>query len=103
MFLLQLQHCSIQMPNSAQHFSFSDEKDLKLMGQHYLFRPISLTNLSSKVKFEYFTAYCAALILAVLSSIIIGAQALSVSLNAEKYQLVHYNTLTVGISCLPYA
>jgi hypothetical protein len=42
------------------------------------------------------TVYCMSPKLAVLSSIIIGAQALAVCLNTEKYQLVCYNTLTVG-------
>jgi len=94
-FLLQLQYCSIQMPNAARHFAFQI-KGFKINGTALFILPIKFNNLSSKVKFEYFTAYCTALILAVLSSILIGAQALSVSLNTEKYQLVCYNTLTVG-------
>ena len=57
---------------------------------------INFKNLPSKVKFEYLTVYCASPKLADLPSIIVGSQALSMSLNTEKYKLVRYNTLTVG-------
>jgi len=59
-------------------------------------------SLSSNVKFQYLTVYCAAPKLAVVSSIILGAQALSVCLNTEMYTLERYNTLTVGFSFAAY-
>ena len=58
-------------------------KGFKIKGTAFFISPIMFINSSSNVKFEYLTVYCAAPKLAVLSSIILGAQALSVCLNTE--------------------
>ena len=78
-----------------------------LFSSSALILPIKFNNLPSKVKFEYLTAEHAAPKFAVLSTIVLGAQALSVCLNTEMYQPVRYNTLTVGgqlfsICMIPY-
>ena len=79
-------------------------KGFKIKGTALFILPIKFNNLSSEVKFEYLTLYWAALKLAVLSSIILGVKALSVSLNTEKYQLAYTTTHWLwGISFSVYA
>ena len=78
-------------------------KGLKIKGTAFFILPIRFNSLSSNVKFEYLAVYCAAPKLAVQSSIILGAQALSVCLNTESpnwYVTTHW---LQGISFAAYA